>query len=202
MEEEYFTCAMSARTRSISILGVVLILIPTGALGVGVFATSATRTAQDAAVVATAVSALAITILAICLGGTASFAPKGYRIGSDGITIIRRNGRSFLIAKGNLRSAEVAGPELLKGAIRTCGGSLFGAWGWFYCPALGAFRGYWADRDSLVVVRSIREQPIVLSPESRERFVKRMNELLGVSAGAMGTLGTMRTIAGRNRSGR
>jgi hypothetical protein len=121
----------------------------------------------------------------------ASFAPRGYRVGPKGITVVRRNGREFLLAKGGLGSAEEAGPEVLKWTIRTCGGSFFGNWGWFRNPALGSFRGYWVNRESLVVVRSVRGRPVVLSPDARGEFVACVNEALGVAGGRRkGTKGT------------
>ncbi|MBI5095189.1 MAG: hypothetical protein HZB26_22490 [Candidatus Hydrogenedentes bacterium] len=180
MDGTYFECRLDSKTRVISILILLSVIAGTVATVVVLIlvAMSLSTDQRLARLVLFAAAGFAV-IEFLGLAAVATFAPKGYWVGPDGITVVRRNGRKLVLAKGELASAEEAEPEVLKRSTRSCGGSFFGHWGRFKCSALGSFRGYWGNRESLVLVRDTSGRPIVLSPESRGYVVECVNELLG-----------------------
>jgi len=182
MDEEYFVCSLNSRARLVSIV-VLDIAITVAVIPPLVIYFTLKGSEVSPATMNTVLGSTAVTtgFLAVLLAFVASFAPKGYRVKSTGIEVVRRSGRAFLIPEGDLGQAEAVGPETLKWTIRTCGGSFFGNWGWFRCSALGSFRGYWTNNDNLVVVRSVRGRPIVFSPDARDAFIERVNRAFGVS---------------------
>lgn len=104
----------------------------------------------------------------------ALFAPRGYGVAVDGVTVFRW-GPNVRIPLGEI--SEVA--EVAPGrSSRTFGvGGLFGFWGMFHSKSIGAFRAYITRKDGLLVIRRKAGAPIVLSPDDPAGFMTAVRDM-------------------------
>jgi hypothetical protein len=112
-------------------------------------------------------------LLAVVLATVARFAPQGLSLTDEAVRVERRQGPIHF----ELEKIEQAEPTQLTGVIRTWGaGGFLGAWGYFRCQELGAFRGYLTRSDRMVCLRRRDELPVVVSPDEPEAFAQAVNE--------------------------
>jgi hypothetical protein len=109
----------------------------------------------------------------------AGLSSKGYSVGPEGIAIYRHTGRKILIPIHEIAAVEPVESDSLKGYVRTFGVIGFrGNWGHFWSKNLLSFKGYWSNNDSLVLVRRIEDDPVLLSPDNRKDFLSSVNQFL------------------------
>ena len=109
------------------------------------------------------------TIL-ICEG----LAPQRLEIGDDKIVILRRY-RSVVLHREEIKSIEYVSKLTFRGAMRTFGvGGLFGYYGRYYAPALGAFTLYATSFKNLYLIKTWSGRSVVVScaePDKIENFL-------------------------------
>jgi hypothetical protein len=150
----YFKASMD---RTAKIITVVFILF-TAALVMSMFWLNGDKAVDPARIIAPAI--LVIT-LAVCYG----YAPKGYSA-ENGVLLIHRPIRNRKIPFNHIESAQPLERLALKSSIRTFGvGGLFGYWGKYYSPAIGAANWYLTQRQNLLLVKLTTGEKILLSPD-------------------------------------
>ncbi|MBZ4190210.1 PH domain-containing protein [Niabella beijingensis] len=104
---------------------------------------------------------------------------KKYRIDGEALIICRPFGeKQFPLA--TLAAATIIGPEQLRWSWRVFGsGGLFGYFGTFRNKQLGTMTWYLTRRDRLVLVTTVKNRKLVLSPDDPERFIKTYQQLKG-----------------------
>jgi hypothetical protein len=124
--------------------------------------------------------AVALVSAGVAVGGWA-LAPRAFEIGAGKLRVLRNGWRALELPLAEITSVAHAEPGLLAGSIRLLGtGGLFGYYGLFRSPTLGAFRLYATRSEGLVLVRSAR-RALVLTPEPADVFV---TALLAAAPGA------------------
>ncbi|MCX5770825.1 MAG: PH domain-containing protein [Candidatus Hydrogenedentes bacterium] len=170
MDGRFFPCTLSRRDRRGTLAAIVFIAAVLLAL-IGLATVVAIASGDRAAKL---MLILVISIAAIISGflyAVARYAPKGCRIDRDGISIVRRNGKSILLPAQEIQSVEPAGRERFHERMRVVGvGGLFGSWGWFWNPDLYDFHGY-VTNDSLVLIHTAHQGPFLISPDARDEFI-------------------------------
>jgi hypothetical protein len=102
-----------------------------------------------------------ICVTAISYG----FSPRGYVI-KDKNLIIRRPFKDRIIALGDVAGVRLLESYELTGSIRTFGvGGLFGYFGKFFTPKIGAAIWYVTNRCNPVLVITYEGEKIILSPD-------------------------------------
>jgi len=110
------------------------------------------------------------TLLIIYLGAFL-FRPIDYSLSHDGITI-RRLIKDVKIAREQIVSVEVINSNKIEGSIRTFGvGGLFGYYGKFANFELGSTTWYATRRQKTVLIKTINNKKIILTPDEPEKFV-------------------------------
>lgn len=158
----YFRASMDRKTRLITSAAIVLLFAIPGflflrpAIGSAVFIVAGLNTL-------------------VCLG-CLLWAPRGYSIEPARIQVHRLIGPA-LIPLVSFQSARPAEPADFKGIMRTFGnGGLFGIYGYFTSPRLGAHR-WFSTRSTHLVVVIAQDTPYVLSPDNPVLFLKMLNKL-------------------------
>ncbi len=115
---------------------------------------------------------LSIVLCLSILVGTYLYSPRAYRIEKSAVVIERPIG-DVSIPFTSVRSVTPM-DECLGGSWKTLGNSgLFGIYGRFYNKTLGHFRMYAQRTGAAVLLRTDRE-PIVVTPDDRERFIREL----------------------------
>jgi hypothetical protein len=153
----YFRAFMDWRTRLITAGAVLLLLaIPALLLSRPVFGS-----------IVVIVAALNALVCLVCF----LWAPRGYTVAPRQIQIHRPVGK-FVIPLVSVQSVRRAEPADSKGLLRTFGnGGLFGIYGYFNSPRLGAHRWFATSTTNLVIV-TVQDTPYVLSPDDPGRFLE------------------------------
>ncbi|MEO6405078.1 MAG: PH domain-containing protein [Ferruginibacter sp.] len=104
--------------------------------------------------------------------GSFSFRPVGYRLTKENL-IIQRPLSDIKLKRNEIKSVEQIDKEKLSWTIRTFGVSgLFGYFGNFRNTKLGSMTWYATRRkDKMVLVTTIYNRKIILSPDEPEQFV-------------------------------
>jgi hypothetical protein len=124
--------------------------------------------------------AVGLACAAVAVGGWA-LAPRGFEVGAGKLRVLRNGWRALEVPLAEIRAVAHTDPGVLAGAIRILGtGGLFGYYGLFRSPSLGAFRLYATRSEGLVLVRAARRS-LVLTPEPADVFV---TALLAAAPGA------------------
>ena len=100
-----------------------------------------------------------------------AFRPINYNITTDKL-IIHRLFADVKIDRSQIKSVELLDKEKISWAIRTFGvGGLFGYYGKFANTKLGSMTWYATRKDRTVLVRTIDNKKIILTPDEAESFV-------------------------------
>jgi FtsH-binding integral membrane protein len=106
---------------------------------------------------------------------TFSIRPISYSLTGEKL-IIQRPLKNVTISRSVIKSVEQLGSDKLSGTIRTFGvGGLFGYFGKFANRKLGNMTWYATRRDKAVLVRTVNNQKIILTPNNPEQFVTDFN---------------------------
>ena len=106
---------------------------------------------------------------------TFSIRPISYSLTGEKL-IIQRPLKNVTISRSVIKSVEQLGSDKLSGTIRTFGvGGLFGYFGKFANSKLGNMTWYATRRDKAVLVRTVNNQKIILTPNNPEQFVTDLN---------------------------
>ena len=117
-----------------------------------------------------------ITILLLIIYfGTFSFRPICYKLTDDNL-IIHRPLSDIKIDRSEIKSVERLDQSKLSWAVRIFGvGGFFGYWGKFSNTKLGSMTWYATRRNNAVMVTTIYNKKIVLTPNEPEKFVVEFN---------------------------
>lgn len=97
--------------------------------------------------------------------------PIYYRI-NEGNIIIHRLIKDVIIEKKNIYDIEIMDDQKIGFSFRTFGvGGIFGHFGKFYSSKLGFMTWYVTNRNKLILVKTIDNKLIVLSPDDVARFI-------------------------------
>ena len=115
-------------------------------------------------------------ILLLIYFGTFSFRPISYKLTDDKL-IIHRPLSDIKIIRAEIQNVEQLDKEKLSWAFRVFGvGGLFGYWGKFSNTKLGSMTWYATRRNNAVLVTTIYNKKIILTPNEPEKFVTEFNE--------------------------
>ena len=114
-------------------------------------------------------------LLSLIYFGTFSFRPICYKLTNDKL-IIHRPLTDIKIHRTEIKSVERIDKGKLSWAVRIFGvGGLFGYWGKFSNTKLGSMTWYATRRNNAVMVTTIYNKKIVLTPNEPEKFVVEFN---------------------------
>jgi hypothetical protein len=117
----------------------------------------------------TRVALLAIYII------TFGFSTKDYQLTPDEI-IVRRLFGNVKIKRSEILSVEIIEKEQMGWIIRTFGvGGLFGYWGKFSSSTLGSMTWYATRKNKIILIKTIKNKRIVITPNEMEQFVADFN---------------------------
>ena len=107
-------------------------------------------------------------LLSLIYFGTFSFKPISYKLTDDKLIIHR--------PLFDIKNVEQLDKEKLSWALRIFGvGGLFGYWGKFINTKLGSMTWYATRRNNAVLVTTIYNKKIVLTPNEPEKFIIEFN---------------------------
>ncbi len=110
-------------------------------------------------------------VLSIIYFGTFSFRPINYKLTKDKL-IIHRPLSDIEIDRIEIKTVEQLDKGKLSWAVRIFGvGGLFGYWGKFSNTKIGTMTWYATRRNNAVLVTTIYNKKIVLTPNEPEKFV-------------------------------
>ena len=114
--------------------------------------------------------------LSLIYFGTFLFRPISYKL-TDNKLIIHRPLSDIKINRTEIKSVEQLEKTKLSWAFRVFGvGGLFGYWGKFSNTKLGSMNWYATRRNNAVLVTTIYNKKIILTPNEPEKFVTEFNE--------------------------
>ena len=114
-------------------------------------------------------------ILLLIYFGTFLFRPISYKLTDDKL-IIHRPLSDIKIIRAEIQNVEQLDKEKLSWAFRVFGvGGLFGYWGKFSNTKLGSMTWYATRRNNAVLVTTIYNKKIILTPNEPEKFIIEFN---------------------------
>ena len=114
-------------------------------------------------------------ILALIYFGTFSFRPISYKLTDDKL-IIHRPLSDIKIDRTEIKNVEQIDKAKLSWAVRIFGvGGLFGYWGKFSNTKIGSMTWYATRRNNAVLVTTVHNKKIILTPNEPEKFVTEFN---------------------------
>ena len=114
-------------------------------------------------------------VLLLIYFGIFIFRPINYSLTDDNL-IIHRPLTNVKIDRKEIKSVEQLDKEKLKWVIRTFGvGGLFGYWGKFANTQIGSMTWYATRRNNAVLITTIYNKKIVLTPNDPRKFVSEFN---------------------------
>jgi hypothetical protein len=106
-----------------------------------------------------------------------AFRPINYTLTADHLTI-HRPFKDVLIPFSQIKSIEILSKKEMGLAVRTFGvGGLFGYYGKFASMELGSMTWYATRRNETVLVRTVDDKKIILTPDEGEKFVAEFKSL-------------------------
>ena len=124
---------------------------------------------SDQNAIYTRVALLAIYII------TYGFSTKTYQLSQDEVIIQRLFG-NVKIKRSEITSVEIIDKEQIGWLIRTFGvGGLFGYWGKFSSSKLGSTTWYATRKNRIILIKTINNKRIVITPDEMEQFVADFN---------------------------
>lgn len=104
-----------------------------------------------------------------------AFRPINYNLTLDKL-IIHRLFMDVKIERNSIKSMELIDKEKISWSIRTFGvGGLFGYYGKFANTKLGSMTWYATRKDRMVLVRTIDNRKIILTPDNPDKFIADFN---------------------------
>lgn len=104
-----------------------------------------------------------------------AFRPINYKLSADQL-IIHRLLSDVKIDRQQIKSVEYLDKEKIGWAVRTFGvGGLFGYFGKFANTKIGSMTWYATRRNKAVLVKTINNKKIILTPDEPEEFVANFN---------------------------
>jgi len=104
-----------------------------------------------------------------------AFRPINYNLTADKL-IIHRLFADVKIDRNQIKSVELLDKEKIGWALRTFGvGGLFGYYGKFANTKLGSMTWYATRKDRTVLVRTVDNKKIILTPNDPDKFVSDFN---------------------------
>ena len=114
-------------------------------------------------------------LLSLIYFGIFSFKPISYKLTDDKL-IIHRPLSDIKIIRAEIEKVEQLDNEKLSWAFRVFGvGGLFGYWGKFSNTKLGSMTWYATRRNNAVLITTIYNKKIILTPNEPEKFVIEFN---------------------------
>jgi Bacterial PH domain len=105
--------------------------------------------------------------------------PVNYRITNDELVVYRLL-RSVHIPLKNISRSEQIDRKLISWSLRTFGvGGLFGYYGRFRNQALGTMIWYATRKDNPVMIQTVGDEKIILTPDDPVQFLEAINRLKG-----------------------
>ena len=115
------------------------------------------------------------TLFLLIYFGTFSFRPVSYILTPDQL-IIHRPLSNIKILRTDIKTVEHIDKNDLKWSIRIFGvGGLFGYWGKFRNKKIGTMTWYATRRNNVVLVTTIHQKKIILTPNDPEKFLTAFN---------------------------
>ena len=106
------------------------------------------------------------------------YRPLYYRT-TDKFLVIHRFLSDIKINLIDIKSVELLDKERLNGTIRIFGvGGLFGYWGKFHNSKIGTMIWYATRRNNTVLITTINDKKIVLTPDEAELFVSELTAII------------------------
>ena len=106
---------------------------------------------------------------------TFAFRPINYKLSADQL-IIHRLLSDVRIERDQIKSVEYLDKEKIGWAVRTFGvGGVFGYFGEFANTKIGSMTWYATRRNKTVLVKTISNKNIILTPDEPEQFVSNFN---------------------------
>ncbi len=103
------------------------------------------------------------------------YMPLDYKISNEEL-IIHRLVKSIHIPRNNIVSAESVDKEMISWSLRTMGvGGLFGYYGRFMNYRIGNMIWYATRKDRAVLIRTVNDEKIILTPDEPVRFLAALN---------------------------
>jgi hypothetical protein len=119
----------------------------------------------------TPVSIISSVFLLVIYFAVFAFRPLHYIV-KDEAVIIKRPFTDVRLLKKNIQSVELVSKDKIKGTIRTFGvGGLFGYFGKFWNYKIGKMTWYATRANNLVLIKTIGDQNIIITPNNPENFV-------------------------------
>ncbi len=120
-------------------------------------------------------SIITITTLLLSYLIAFMFRPISYVI-LDELLVIHRPLLDIKIEFNEIKNVEILDSQELKGTIRTFGvGGLWGYWGSFANTRIGVMKWYATRMSNAVLITTVSNKKIVLTPDEPELFVKNLN---------------------------
>jgi len=106
---------------------------------------------------------------------TYGFSTKSYQLTPEEV-IIRRLLGNVKIKRSEILSVEIIEKDQMGWLIRTFGvGGLFGYWGRFSSSTLGSMTWYATRKNRIILIKTINNKRIVITPDEMEQFVADFN---------------------------
>ena len=117
----------------------------------------------------------ATAILAIYFA-TFFYRPIRYDITNEQL-VIHRTIKDVIIKRRDIKRVEPVNKDQMKWTIRTFGiGGLFGYFGLFVNSKLGDMTWYATRRDKTILIETIDDKKLIVTPDEPEAFIKQLNE--------------------------
>ena len=115
-----------------------------------------------------------ISLLSVTLFITFLYAPLGYEINPQNISIIRRV-NSFIIPRSEILSIEPLSDDDMGRAWRLFGnGGMFGYTGWFSSSKQGRMRWFVSQRKNYIAITLQNHKKYIVSPDDVDGFMQAM----------------------------
>ena len=115
-----------------------------------------------------------ISLLSVTLFITFLYAPLGYEINPQNISIIRRV-NSFVIPRSEILSIEPLSDDEMGRAWRLFGnGGMFGYIGWFSSSKQGRMRWFVSQRKNYIAITLQNHKKYIVSPDDVDGFMQAM----------------------------
>ncbi|HMT34671.1 MAG: hypothetical protein IPL09_05730 [Bacteroidetes bacterium] len=115
-----------------------------------------------------------ISLLSVTLFITFLYAPLGYEINPQNISIIRRV-NSFVIPRSEILSIEPLSDDEMGRAWRLFGnGGMFGYTGWFSSSKQGRMRWFVSQRKNYIAITLQNHKKYIVSPDDVDGFMQAM----------------------------
>ncbi len=122
-----------------------------------------------------AVKYFLVALLSVIYFTAYLYMPLDYKITNEEL-IIHRFVKNIHIPRKNIVSAESVDKEMISWSLRTMGvGGLFGYYGRFMNYRIGNMIWYATRKDRAVLIRTVNDEKIILTPDEPEQFLAALN---------------------------